>query len=49
MIVRIFQYLYTNLASGSSKVSRFSQRVAMMDSYLFGYLRKMSLMTTMAS
>jgi hypothetical protein len=39
----------TDLASGSSKVSRFSQRVAMIDSYLFGYFRKMSLITTMAS
>ncbi len=39
----------TDLASGSSKVSRFSQRVAMIDSNLFGYLRKMSMITTMAS
>ena len=37
------------LASGSSKVSRFSHRVEMMLSYLLGYLRKMSLITTMAS
>jgi len=38
-----------HLASGSSRVSRFSQRVAMIDSYLFGYFLKMSLMTTIAS
>ena len=37
------------LASGSSRVSRFSQSVAMMLSYLFGYFRNMSLMTTTAS
>jgi len=36
-------------ASGSSRVSRFSQSVAMMDSYLLGYFLKMSLMTTTAS
>ena len=36
------QTLSTDLASGSSNVSRFSHRVAMMLSYLLGYLRKMS-------
>ena len=37
------------LASGSSRVSRFSHRVEMMLSYLFGYFLKMSLMTMTAS
>ena len=37
------------LASGSSRVSKFSHRVAMMLSYLLGYFRNMSLMTTTAS
>jgi len=36
------QILYANLASGSSRVSRFSQSVDMMLSYLFGYFRKIS-------
>ena len=36
-------------ASGSSSVSRFSQRVPMIDSYRLGNLRKMSLMTMTAS
>jgi len=34
--------LDTNLASGSSRVSRFSQSVDMILSYLFGYFRKIS-------
>ena len=33
---------HTHLASGSSRESRFSQRVEMIRSYWFGYLRKMS-------
>mmetsp|Transcript_37501 Transcript_37501/g.99212 ORF Transcript_37501/g.99212 Transcript_37501/m.99212 type:complete len:260 (+) Transcript_37501:586-1365(+) len=37
------------LASGSSRLSRFSQRSAIMTSYLPGYFRKMSLITTTAS
>ena len=37
------------LASGSSRVSRFSHNVAMMLSYLLGYFRNMSLITTTAS
>jgi len=34
--------LDANLASGSSRVSRFSQSVDMILSYLFGYFRKIS-------
>mmetsp|Transcript_31161 Transcript_31161/g.87771 ORF Transcript_31161/g.87771 Transcript_31161/m.87771 type:complete len:353 (-) Transcript_31161:1341-2399(-) len=37
------------LASGSSRLSRFSQRSEMMISYLPGYFLKMSLITTIAS
>ena len=37
------------LASGSSRESRFSHSVDMILSYLFGYLRKMSFKTTIAS
>ena len=37
------------MASGSSKVSRFSHSVAMMLWYLLGYLRNISLITTTAS
>jgi hypothetical protein len=39
----------TSGACSESGDSRFSQRVPMTDSYLLGYLRKTSLMTTMAS
>ena len=37
------------LASGSSSVSSESHSTPMTPSYWFGYLRKMSLITTMAS
>jgi hypothetical protein len=37
------------LASGSSRVSKFSQSVEIILSYLLGYLRNISLITTMAS
>ena len=37
------------LASGSSKISRLSHRIGIIFSYLSGYLRKISLITTMAS
>lgn len=33
---------YTNLASGSSRVSKFSQRVEIILSYLLGYFLKIS-------
>ncbi len=39
----------SNLASGSSRESRFSQSVEMMLSYLLGYFLKMSFITTTAS
>jgi hypothetical protein len=41
--------LFLTFAAGSSKVSRFSHRVEMTDSYWSGYLRKMSLVTMIAS
>lgn len=37
------------LASGSSNVSKFSQRVDIILSYLLGYFLKMSFITTIAS
>ncbi len=39
----------SNLASGSSRESRFSQSVEMMLSYLLGYFLKISFITTTAS
>ena len=48
-LFRAYSIYCGTFASADSRPSRFSQRMPITDSYLFGYFRKMSLITTIDS